>query len=274
MQKKQFVISTDLDGTLLDHYDYSWKAAAAALAHVAKHKIPVVINTSKTRQEVFLLQQGLTIHDPFIVENGSAIYLHPTDNRFDQQALGRVSFMPDVFLNEAVLGTPRQEILESLEIAREQFKWSFTGFNDMSEAEIVEITNLSPEKASSAKNRQFSEPLLWQDTDENLDNFKQYLSKQDLTLLQGGRFYHVLGDTNKGRAIQWLLQRSITEQTSKLIALGDSNNDLDMLKIADYAVLVKSPTHGYPQLDHARVTKTEGEGPLGWNQAILELIDL
>lgn len=72
---REFLIFTDLDGTLLDHHDYSFNAASRALALVQERKIPLVIATSKTFSEVKKIQYDLGILAPCIVENGAGIYI-------------------------------------------------------------------------------------------------------------------------------------------------------------------------------------------------------
>ena len=45
------VLFTDLDGTLLDLFDYSYDAALPALEFLKKRKIPVIVCTAKTLAE-------------------------------------------------------------------------------------------------------------------------------------------------------------------------------------------------------------------------------
>ena len=73
--KTPYVVFTDLDGTLLDHYSYSWSEAAESLKKLSRLGIPVIINTSKTADEVITLQKEMALNAPFIVENGSALYI-------------------------------------------------------------------------------------------------------------------------------------------------------------------------------------------------------
>ena len=68
------VIFTDLDGTLLDRQTYSWEQAASAINWVKERRIPLVFCSSKTRVEQEVIQAELNIAEPFIVENGSAIF--------------------------------------------------------------------------------------------------------------------------------------------------------------------------------------------------------
>ena len=69
------LVVTDLDGTLLDHFNYSFDKAREALSRLAELGIPLIPNTSKTSAELRQLRQELETDAPFIVENGSAIFL-------------------------------------------------------------------------------------------------------------------------------------------------------------------------------------------------------
>ena len=69
------LIFTDLDGSLLDHSSYSFAPAAGLLDRLAEQLIPVIPVTSKTCAEVLSLRKTLNNSQPFIVENGAAIYL-------------------------------------------------------------------------------------------------------------------------------------------------------------------------------------------------------
>ena len=46
------IIFTDLDGSLLNHEDYSFQDAAPALERVRACNIPLIFTTSKTRKEI------------------------------------------------------------------------------------------------------------------------------------------------------------------------------------------------------------------------------
>jgi mannosyl-3-phosphoglycerate phosphatase len=68
------LIFTDLDGTLLDHDSYSFDAAQAALELLRLHQASLIFTTSKTRFEIERLQSAVKICEPFISENGAAIF--------------------------------------------------------------------------------------------------------------------------------------------------------------------------------------------------------
>jgi mannosyl-3-phosphoglycerate phosphatase len=264
---EEFLVATDLDGTLLDHYTYSWQAAQTSIQALQARGSMIVINTSKTLAEVHTLQQELKLNAPFIVENGSAIYapasspaahfLNPYTTEFSRLVLGN-----DV---AAITG-----LLQQL---RKHNKWQFEGFSDWSVADVVLHTNLSQDKAVQAKERQFSEPILWQDSETNFELFAKELAKNNLKTIKGGRFIHVLGNSDKGTALLALRKLLPNFSNIKLICLGDSYNDLDMLQIADYPVLVRSPAHDFPAHQcPVPPIYTNAYGPEGWREAIQKIL--
>jgi mannosyl-3-phosphoglycerate phosphatase len=263
------LVVTDLDGTLLDHFSYSFDKAREAIGRLQQLHVPLVPNTSKTGAELRQLRKELGNNDPFICENGSAIFL-PRDS-FPMPP-GGSAFSQDYYLVE--LGMGYQDILARLTPLKERF--SFRGFNDMEANEIQQLTGLDEQQVSLAMRRRFSEPLVWEDSDAAREEFLAELAAADLHILQGGRFLHVLGNTDKGQALDRL--RTVYKQLFGLpftvIALGDSENDLAMLKAADWPVIVRSPSHELPDLQCDQpVTISDHIGPEGWNECVLALVD-
>jgi len=252
-------ISTDLDGTLLDHNDYSYSAANEALYLCKQLEIPIVLNTSKTQAETQALHQELGLSTPIIVENGSAL-VFGKDKR-----------------KARIFGQPRTLILEFIEQARSKHNFRLTGFNDLGIKGIVEQTGLSVQDATLAADKHYSEPFIWQDSQSKLDEFKSLAKHQGLSILKGGRFHHLQGQTDKGQPLVWL-QKNLTHLFDseagkpELICLGDNQNDVAMLNIADHPILVKSAKKAPTLTTKKRVIYTEMFGPEGWNKAILNLL--
>src|SRR5688572_23074035 len=69
------VIVTDLDGTLIDHDTYSAGVAVEAIGQAKEFGIPICICSSKTRREILFYRSALAISDPFISENGGAVFI-------------------------------------------------------------------------------------------------------------------------------------------------------------------------------------------------------
>ena len=55
------IIFTDLDGTFLNHHDYSFEESKQALQKIKQNNIPLIFTTSKTRIEVEELQKKVQI---------------------------------------------------------------------------------------------------------------------------------------------------------------------------------------------------------------------
>ena len=72
---KPFIVFTDLDGTLLDHDTYSFRAALPAVDLLARRGCPVVPVTSKTSSETLVLMKQLKLAGPWIYENGGGVGL-------------------------------------------------------------------------------------------------------------------------------------------------------------------------------------------------------
>ncbi|MDT0619601.1 HAD-IIB family hydrolase [Salinisphaera sp. P385] len=260
----RWVVYTDLDGTLLDHYDYGWQAAVPALTALAVRDVPVVPVTSKTLAEMQVLRTRLAPNTPFVVENGGAVAV-PTGyfgaDRGTAVAGG---------LYVERLGPGYADIVDVL-IALRAEGFAFTGFADMDATAVAACTGLVQADAERARQRLCSEPLLWQGSDEALAEFRVRLANHGLTTRRGGRFLHVMGQCDKGDALRRLQAHFGGETAPISLALGDSPNDFDMLVAADRGVLVARPdgSHAAPP-DPPGLVHAPGIGPAGWNAAVLD----
>jgi mannosyl-3-phosphoglycerate phosphatase len=252
------VVMTDLDGTLLDHHSYTTKPAAPALKKLKSLGIPVIFNTSKTQDEVTDLRHDLDNTDPFVCENGSVIFIPKVEGSG---------------FNSEVLGVSYLDIIRVLHRLRSQ-GYRFRGFNDMPASEVAALTGLSTDDAHLSKKRAGSEPLIWNDSDEALANFRSDLTQEGLTLTKGGRFYHVMGETNKASGVEFFRQyyQHKWQSSPIFITLGDGENDRSMLEAADYPVVIPGDKQTLT-LSHAQAMTAYAKGPTGWNRAILELLE-
>ena len=237
------MVVSDLDGTLLDHGDYSFDPVLPILDRMDEAGIPLVVNTSKTRAEWLAMRGDFGNEEPFIVENGSALC-----DGGDCE----------------VFGTPREEILETLKPLRAKYR--FKGYSDATIAEIMEWTGLGRQSAERSADRHYSEPLVWQDSEENEEEFCQLLEERGLTTLRGGRFLHVQGQTDKGKPLAYFRKGE-----AAIIALGDRPNDLAMLKVSDIGVVIASPD-GFV-LEAEDVLRSTETGPRGWAEVMTQILD-
>lgn len=261
---RKWLIFTDLDGTLLNHRDYSYAEALPALEKITAMQIPIIINSSKTAAEIEDIRARLHNNGAFVVENGAAVFMP-------------AGLIPgaDGAAKRVILGRPISEILSLTHAIRDRYGFSFRGFSDFSVDEVMQETGLTEKEARQAKQRLASEPLKWYDSEEKRLLFEHLLKEQGLQLVKGGRFWHIMGQNDKGKAMAWLLNTYQQQQRQKIvtIALGDSQNDLPMLEQADYAAVIQRVDGSYLSVDKKadRLVRSQHPAPLGWREAIEQL---
>lgn len=264
----KMVIFTDLDGSLLNHDDYSFGGARSSLARIKRHGIPLIFTTSKTRAEVELLQKEMKIREPFIIENGAAIFFPLGYDGWDLK-IGVP--MPPYHLIR--LGKSYSEIRSFLKKVRIPF--GIRGFGDMTVREIATLAGLPKEKAKLAKKREFTEPFLM-DGNGDTDRLQDLASCEDIKITKGGRFYHFIGaGQDKGKSVRitkGIFRQCIGEDVS-FVGVGDSANDLPMLENVDIPVLIPHPDFSYEQVDVENLIRAVHPGSRGWNQAMESVLD-
>jgi mannosyl-3-phosphoglycerate phosphatase len=268
------LIFTDLDGTLLDLETYSARQVAPLVARLLAAKVPVIFCSSKTRTEQEVYRQALDIRHPFIVENGSAICV--PKGYFAFALSTRLPAPWQVFSFEkyelVVLGTGYDRIRYILEKARARLGVDVAGYGDMGLEEVMTLTGLDEVAAARAARRDFSETLLKGTFEgESWDYFVRDLHREGIQVVAGSRFYTLSGiGSDKGRAIKLLrtLYQAHPALREPIIGLGDSPNDLPMLRAVTHPYLVQRPSGHWIEADLPGLQKVEGIGPAGWIAAV------
>lgn len=265
--KPPVVVFSDLDGSLLDHHSYSYAPAIPGMKRLEDAGIPLVLATSKTRDEVQFFVDELGLDTPFIIENGGGILI--PSGYFEGVGTSSGDY------NEVVLSAPVQELQLVLDQARKK-GYQFRTMLEMKTTEIVDLTGLKPEEAERAARRHYTIPLVWQDAQEDLDGFIKLVEQAGYQLLRGGRFFHLQGQTDKSVAMQELIRRyeNLYGETVTSVALGDSGNDRRMLETADYAIVIPAAKNGAMALDKKKGVHTASvPGPGGWNEGLMATLD-
>ncbi|MBE0498854.1 MAG: HAD hydrolase family protein [Campylobacterales bacterium] len=71
---KNTLIFTDFDATLLEYESCSFAPAHEMLNFLKIHNIPLIIVTSKIKEEVLRIQKRLGITGSMIIENGAGVF--------------------------------------------------------------------------------------------------------------------------------------------------------------------------------------------------------
>jgi mannosyl-3-phosphoglycerate phosphatase len=253
----QYVLISDLDGTLLDHETYSFEPAWPSIRLLKKRGIPLVLCSSKTSQEMQRLQEAMGIRDPFICENGSSI--HFPDESASETALA--------------LGVPVERLDRNLRSMEKDVGFQVRTLRAMSAEEVAARTGLSLERARMARLREFSLPFLPLEESE-MKSLREAAHRRGLRLTRGGRFAHLTGDVDKGDAVRELLRRFADRSGAGVfsVGLGDSENDLSMLRAVTLPVLIPNPASRAPlRSDLDGLICAEEPGPTGWNTVVMGL---
>ncbi|MDQ7837156.1 MAG: HAD-IIB family hydrolase [Thermodesulfobacteriota bacterium] len=274
--KCRYIIFTDLDGTLLDHDTYEYRDALEALNYIRHQRIPLILCSSKTRAEIEYYRKELGLEDPFIVENGATIFI--PKGILDT---GDMAFVEYGDYKVIELGTRYSRIKDIFAAIKAETGLKLSGFSEMSVDQVVELTGLGRDMAALAQQRDYSEPFLFEDApwcvleeEARLADLERAAEKRGLKVTRGGRFYHLTGDNDKGKAVQIL--KRLYEPGGRVlvsIGLGDSPNDFPMLEHVDIPVLVKKKDGQYaPWSKVKKVILAPDVGPKGWNRAVLDLV--
>ncbi len=264
----QIIIITDLDGTLLHPLTYSFEEAQPALDLIKERRIPLILCSSKTRAEIETYRKRLGNKDPFISENGGGIFI--PEGYFDFLVEGDLRNGYRVI----TFGRPYSEVRKVFGEIQNRTGIKARGFGDMDAIEVARLTGMELSDAVLAKERDFDEPFVLEEAESRAGGFLSAIEAAGLHWTQG-RFYHILGDHDKGKAVR--IVKGYYERAYggvKTIGLGDSFNDLPLLQSVDYPVLVQKGDGRYEErINLPRLIRAGGIGPAGWNEAVMRLID-
>ena len=220
IKKSSLWVVSDVDGTLMDH-SYDLTPAKETIIKLKKLCIPVILCTSKTAAEVKVIRKELKLTDPYIVENGAAVYGESLENVNGQIILGI-----------------KYEILEDiLTLISNEVDYKLTPLNNLTDQEATKLTGLKGNSLNLMRDRHWSMPFL------NPPSFLEErinvcCKKFNVEIFKGNRMSHLLSTkSNKGKAINALKEYS-NNQNIQIIGLGDSPNDLPLLLNSDIRIVI------------------------------------
>jgi mannosyl-3-phosphoglycerate phosphatase len=262
------VLFTDLDGTLLDLFDYSYDTALPALEALKKRKIPIIFCTAKTLAGNEYYQGIFGLEDPFIVGNGGAIFIPKHYFSFAFACKDRNDYCV------IELGASYEELRTALTAIREETGFKITGFGDMTAEEVANDANLSVVEAERAKQKEYNESFIFDEPEDKEPILFEKIEEKGFTVTHGGRYYNIHGkNADKGIAVTRLTELFEREYGDvETIGVGDSRNDISMLKAVDQPAVVKNKEGSWLELSLPNLYKAQGEGPAGWAEVVERFI--
>jgi mannosyl-3-phosphoglycerate phosphatase len=205
----------------------------------------------------------LGLDAPFVFENGGGIVIPPGApwSRAARRDGGPLLVR---------LGVPLLDLGRALlDIAKEAGA-RLRGFSRLTAREVKDLTGLPDEEVEKARRREHTEPFVLEAGNE--DVVRRAAERRGLRVIRGGRFHHLSGDLDKGKAVRQVL--ALLGPFGS-IGLGDAENDLGLLRAVDHPILVPRPDGGIdPALDAAfpAADRAPAPGPAGWNEAVLAAV--
>jgi len=264
------IVFTDLDGTLLNARDYRYDAAIPTLDRLKAAGIPTIPVTSKTRAEVELLRREIGLSDPFVVENGSGIFIADDDDRFSIETDMRADGYRIV-----PLGGGYAEARDRVARLGEALGVELGGFGDLTPEDLCDLTGLAIEDAKRAQTRDFTEPFV---TPRELSSADIAAAAASLgfKVVVGDRFSHAIDpQSGKGVAVRALLDAyQYPAGELAIVGLGNSPNDLPMLVAVPRPIVIPDETGApHPGLAGRGWTLAKQHGCAGWALAVGEILD-
>jgi mannosyl-3-phosphoglycerate phosphatase len=159
--------------------------------------------------------------------------------------------------------TKYDELIKTIDEIKQKYK--IQSFSDMSDKELSDDANLTLAQAQLAKKREYDLPFKILNKDQEEEIF-DYINNQGLRITKGGRYYHLIGDNDKGKAVKELSNLYKDKfESIRTIGIGDSENDFPMLDAVDTPYLVRRYDGSYASCNYL----ISGDiGPEGWEKVI------
>ena len=251
-------IVSDVDGTLMDHF-YDLTPAKETITWLQRLGIPVILCTSKTKSEVKIIRDDLNLKDPYIVENGGAIYGEYSDGKEWEIILGKSYNILEQILNNL----------------SKNINFKLRPLNTLSDDEATNLTGLQGDSLNLMRDRHWSMPFL-NPPDTFDEDLKRLCEIYDVDIFRGNRMSHLLSkNSNKGIAIKTLLNKNKNLDV-QIIGLGDSPNDLPLLMNSNYKIIIsgiKGPNQLLlNQLKGNEVCISKKPHGYGWKEEVYKFV--
>lgn len=262
----KFLIFSDLDGTFLNSETYSFGALKNYIKKF-NFQYELIFVSSKTYDEIINIQKKLNINFPFIVENGACIFF-PLDYFKNK----KISSKLDNYKNHLELRLTAFDAVKfykQISFLKEKYNFSF--YMDLPNKKITELTNLKNDSVKLSKLRKFSNPILWEDSFQKKLNFIEEVKSlyNYYSISEGGRFLHISDRFDKGLAINKLLDfKKEYDLPFITISLGDSENDIPMFKLTDFACIIKSKSKLELDNVNKNIYISNMKAPDGWKESL------
>lgn len=276
------VVFTDIDGTLIDINTAEYgKKTKRLISIMRKKNIPLILTSAKTRIEQDKIRDDLGLTDPFIIENGGAVFI--PNGYFPEHFLKDIKYpLKEIQEMEKIdsyknnksketihggmtradkkisrvmvieLGKSSSEIRARLSDMRKKYNINFIGVADISVEELSNLASMPLDQAKRMAQRAYGETLL-RIQEKDIPRFTRYAQDAGMKLIHGGRFFDVTAGNDKGIAVGILktLFKNKFHNDVTFYGIGDSTNDIPMLNLMDVPIIVQQQDRSW--LDYGNI---------------------
>ena len=256
-QKKQIIIFTDLDGSLLDKDTFEFHEIEDYFRELVSKGIKIIPNSSKTKAELLDFNKQYNLNLSFIAENGSSIH--------------GLNLIHENLPNNIFLSRTVDEIYKIYnQNVTDNLKEKVTFILNLKSNEQQEIFGLSLEKMKLAIKRDHSIPIQFNGIESEKNEFIKIMKNSGLTIQTGGRIMNVCDNVNKSIAMSEAIRLMRKELGNEIITIGvgDNENDIEMIKMTDYPCLVKNENFDSSLINIDNLIKSDEPSPKGWSDVI------
>ena len=263
-----FILISDLDGTLLGHHNFDFGLIKSDIINLLDSGHLLVLASSKTKAEIESFCQELGRSVPFIYENGAGVENFSLISGCETPL--NIHQNPKAIRTDALLTIWERHIPLDLK-SRCYF------VKDMDRGAQQACLGLGTTALDRAMKRGFSLPFTFSGFASDLQKLKYLAANAGLSVQEGGRVFNLSGFHDKADylpAIRKCVSKS--KNTPVVIGLGDSKNDIKMLKQADVSCVIPNENGYFLNLGNGNYPTiiAPRAAPLGWLDAVMEALSL
>lgn len=264
------LIVTDLDGTLLDDEKHIPNENVLALREAMENGIHVSIATGRNFHSAKAYVQELGLDVPVVFQNGAFIYQWMGNKIIYQTSLQKE--IAERVINEArkfgLFYILYGDFLDEKDMYVDMdYSGNFSTYlrqNSWRLNVVEDVTkHLSKEKGLAEVALVGNEELILTTLENSLDGFKDKTSIVKNNVVGNETFYEVFGpNSSKEHAMKFLFEY-FKVKPEETMYLGDSYNDIGLLKMVGYPVVMQN-AHKDVQMYAKYITKSNNEGGVAY----------
>lgn len=232
----KYLLISDLDGTLINSQHFISQENLDAISHFMKYGGSFAVATGRTKDNIRPYVRNLVLNGPCILYNGGGIYSFQEERFLETEFLDRnavenyISYcinncknmVVEIFTPEMMYIITPDHIVDPY-VKNEKQVFSRTTLDDVMKMDWIKVLLYdSPESLQKAQ-------LVFEEFNlsDKVDSFFSQIFYLEL----------IKKNVSKGSALQ-RLKNSHLYRDKKIIAVGDYDNDIEMIRLADVGIAV------------------------------------